>query len=418
MSMAVCSNVTRKLLRHAQPAAQPRRARACAGPAPRGPAPLRAVAGPDTDVSDMAVPHAEGESEAYDAAEVDPAAAMEAEARLLTPADLKALEAKYAFDEAADIDTQELYEEFDKLLGTQASAFEVGDRVKGVCYKVEPRGAFVDIGAKAPAYLPLQEVAVNKPAKATDAVKAGDEHEFMVVQGADRDGMMVISIRKIEFEKLWATFRDLMAKDETVVGEVCQVNRGGSLVMVQGLRGFVPMSHMTPQYRAEEAIGEEVPLKFLEVDEERGRLVMSNRRAVVEQAKSAFAVGDVVEGIVSSVKPYGAFVDLGSTNGLLHISQISHDRINAVEDVLQPGDKLKVMVLSQDKDRGRISLSTKKLEPSPGDMLRDKAIVYDKADEMAATFKERIALAEEAARAEEDRLRAAAGAPEEPAAES
>jgi len=363
------------------------------------------------------VPNAEGDdSGEYDASAVDPLAAMEAEARLLTPADLKALEAKYAYSGDEGIDTQALYDEFDKLLGTQASSFDVGDRVKGVCYKVEARGAFVDIGAKAPAYLPLQEVAVNKPAKASDVVKAGDEHEFMVVQGADRDGMMVISIRKIEFERLWGTFRELMAKDETVVGEVCQVNRGGSLVVVQGLRGFVPMSHMSPQYRAEEAIGEEVPLKFLEVDEERGRLVMSNRRAVMEQAKSAFAVGDVVEGVVGSVKPYGAFVDLGSTNGLLHISQISHDRIAAVEDVLKVGDKVKVMVLSQDKDRGRISLSTKKLEPSPGDMIRDPQVVYDKADEMAATFKERIALAEEAARAEEDRLRAAAGAPPEEAA--
>jgi len=366
----------------------------------------------DVDYDESMVPNAEGEAEGYDAAEVDPVAALEAEAKMMNRADLDALQAKYALTDD-DVDVSSLYEEFDKLLGSQELRFAVGDRVSGVCYKVEGRGAFVDVGAKAPAYLPLQEVAVNKPAKASDVLKAGDECEFMVIQAPDRDGMMVISIRKIEFERLWATFRDLMAKDETVTGEIVQQNRGGSLVMVQGLRGFVPMSHMSPAFRDEAAIGTEIPMKFLEVDEERGRLVMSNRRAAVEERQSAFMVGDVVEGIVASVKAYGAFVDLGATNGLLHISQISHDRITSVEDVVKPGDKLKVMVLSQDKDRGRISLSTKKLEPTPGDMIRNPALVYEKADEMAATFKERIALAEEAARAEEERLRAASGAPQE-----
>jgi len=131
---------------------------------------------------------------------------------------------------------------------------------------------------------------------------------------------------------------------------------------------------------------------------------MSNKRATADKQLDSFQVGDVVVGTVQAVKPYGAFVDIGGMNGLLHISQISHERITAVENVLNLGDQLKVMILSQDRERGRVSLSTRKLEPTPGDMLRDPQLVFEKADEMAATFRERVAAAEAAARAEEAAL--------------
>jgi len=117
-------------------------------------------------------------------------------------------------------------------------------------------------------------------------------------------------------------------------------------------------------------------------------------------------VGDVVEGTIQSVTPYGAFINLGSVNGLLHISQISHAVVNNVESVLTVGEKIKVMVMTKEMQngRGRIALSTRKLEPTPGDMLRDPALVYEKADEIAATFRERVKAAEAAAKEEELRM--------------
>jgi small subunit ribosomal protein S1 len=151
----------------------------------------------------------------------------------------------------------------------------------------------------------------------------------------------------------------------------------------------------------EDLVGQSVPVKFLEVDEEKNRLVMSNRLATDVISGEGLGVGDVVTGIVQAVKPYGAFVDVGGVSGLLHISQISHDRIVAVENVLAPGDELKVLILSKDAERSRLSLSTKKLEPSPGDMLRNPALVFEKADEMGRLFRERVAAAEAAAQAEE-----------------
>jgi small subunit ribosomal protein S1 len=194
----------------------------------------------------------------------------------------------------------------------------------------------------------------------------------------------------------------MQAADEAVSAEVLSVNRGGLLVEVEHLRGFVPQSHIairTPN--REDLIGQKVPVKFLEVDEDKNRLVMSNRLATDVVSGEGLGVGDVCKGIVQAVKPYGAFVDVGGVSGLLHISQISHDRIVAVENVLSPGDELKVLILSKDAERSRLSLSTKKLEPSPGDMLRNPALVFEKAEEMGRVFRERVAAAEAAAQAEE-----------------
>ena len=177
-------------------------------------------------------------------------------------------------------------------------------------------------------------------------------------------------------------------------------NRGGILVEVESLRGFIPQSHLAPRLALgdrDELIGQTLPVKFIEVDEEKNRLVASHRLATDLVSGEGLDVGDVINGIVQAVKPYGAFVDVGGQSGLLHISQISHERIVAVENVLSPGDELKVLILSKDKERGRLSLSTKKLEPNHGDMLRNPSLVYEKAEEMGKLFRERVAAAEAAA---------------------
>lgn len=226
--------------------------------------------------------------------------------------------------------------------------------------------------------------------------------EFVVVRGerSERSGELTLSLKRIEQAIAWQRLRQCMDEDVSIKSTIVAVNRGGVLADIENIRGFCPGSQLGSRVSTfEELIGKEMDFKITEVDEEKGRLMLSNKRAAASDAGSAFKVGDVVKGTVMSVKPYGAFIDLGSgASGLLHISQISHDRILNVEKVLAEGDKIKVMVLSQDKERGRIALCTKKLEPTPGDMLRDPALVYEKAEEMAALFKERVAAAEAAAR--------------------
>jgi small subunit ribosomal protein S1 len=137
-------------------------------------------------------------------------------------------------------------------------------------------------------------------------------------------------------------------------------------------------------------VGEDLPLKFLEVDEERNRLVLSHRRALVERKMNGLQVGEVVLGTVRGLKPYGAFIDIGGVSGLLHISEISHDHIDTPHSVLNVNDEIKVMIIDLDAERGRISLSTKQLEPEPGDMVKNPDLVFEKAEEMAAKYREQL----------------------------
>eukprot|EP00850_Spirogloea_muscicola_P020139 SM000208S06309 [mRNA] locus=s208:65115:66894:- [translate_table: standard] len=246
-------------------------------------------------------------------------------------------------------------------------------------FRSDHTGALIDIGAKAPAFLPLAEACIHRVKSVEDVGLApGAAEEFVIVRDDDDRGRMILSLKKLQYDLAWERCRQLQADDISVRGKVLSINRGGMLVQCEGLRGFVPMSHVALRTPREELMEREIPLKFLEVDEERTRLVLSNRRAMAENQLQTFNVGDVVVGTVQAVKPYGAFIDIGGINGLLHISQISADRITDVGTVLSEGDQLKVMILSQDRDRGRISLSTKKLEPTPGDMLRNPALVYEK----------------------------------------
>jgi len=131
-------------------------------------------------------------------------------------------------------------------------------------------------------------------------------------------------------------------------------------------------------------------IKFLDVDKEGNRLVVSHRKAVVDAQINDLKVGAVVKGMVMAVKPYGAFVDVGGMSGLLHISQISCDHITDISSVLPVGTEIKCMVISQDTSKGRVALSTKTLEAEPGDMLKNQANVFENAEETAAKYQERI----------------------------
>jgi small subunit ribosomal protein S1 len=178
----------------------------------------------------------------------------------------------------------------------------------------------------------------------------------------------------------------MQEKDAVLEAEVVAVNRGGAICLVEGLRAFLPGSHLAGQLPTEDLVGQKLKLKFLEVNQENNKLVVSNRKAIVEQQMADLSRGDLVTGIVKALKPYGAFVEVGGMSGLLHISQISYDRIDDLEKVLQPGMQVKCMIIDHDKVNGRIALSTKTLEPNSGDMVRDPQMVFDMAEETAAKY--------------------------------
>ncbi|CAL9136692.1 unnamed protein product [Musa textilis] len=277
---------------------------------------------------------------------------------------------------------------------------EIGTKVKGAVFMTDMNGALVDITAKSSAYLPVQEACIHKIKYVSEAgIYPGLVEEFVIIGEHNADDSLILSLRSIQYDLAWERCRQLQAEDVIVKGKVVGGNKGGVVAIVEGLRGFVPFSQISAKSAAEELIDKELPLKFVEVDEEQSRLVLSNRKAMAD-SQAQLGIGSVVLGTVQSLKPYGAFVDIGGINGLLHVSQISHDRVSDISTVLQPGDTLKVMILSHDRERGRVSLSTKKLEPTPGDMIRNPKLVFEKADEMAQIFRQRIAQAEAMARAD------------------
>ncbi|KAF5452213.1 hypothetical protein F2P56_027240 [Juglans regia] len=291
-------------------------------------------------------------------------------------------------------------EDFQTALDKYDYNSELGTKVKGTVFSIDKNGALVDITAKSSAYLPVQEACIYKIKNVEEVgIIPGLKEEFVIIGENDADDSLILSLRTIQYGLAWERCRQLQAEDVVLKGKVVGANKGGIVAMVEALRGFVPFSQISSKSPAEELLGKELPLKFVEVDEEQSRLVLSNRKAMAD-SQAQLGIGSVVIGTVQSLKPYGAFIDIGGINGLLHVSQISHDRVSDIATVLQPGDTLKVMILSHDRERGRVSLSTKKLEPTPGDMIRNPKLVFEKAEEMAQTFRQRIAQAEAMARAD------------------
>ncbi|WP_414530034.1 30S ribosomal protein S1 [Nodularia chucula] len=282
------------------------------------------------------------------------------------------------------------HEDFAALLDKYDYHFSPGDIVPGTVFSIEPRGALIDIGAKTAAYIPIQEMSINRVDAPEEVLQSNETREFFILTDENEDGQLTLSIRRIEYMRAWERVRQLQAEDATVRSGVFATNRGGALVRIEGLRGFIPGSHISTRKPKEDLVGEELPLKFLEVDEERNRLVLSHRRALVERKMNRLEVGEVVIGTVRGIKPYGAFIDIGGVSGLLHISEISHEHIDTPHSVFNVNDEVKVMIIDLDAERGRISLSTKQLEPEPGDMIKNRDLVYDKAEEMAAKYREQM----------------------------
>lgn len=284
------------------------------------------------------------------------------------------------------------YDDFAKAVAETDYSFNRNDIVPGVCVEYDKGGCIVDIGAKASAFLPEAEAALVQDSSSTieTLVNLDEELDFQIISEEDENGQLLVSIRRIQYRKAWDTVLAMQEEDDVFEAEVVAVNKGGAICSVLGLRAFLPGSHITGMMPTEDMIGTKMLLKFLEVNQEASKLVVSNRKAMVEKQMSDLSRGDIVEGMVTALKPYGAFVEVGGMSGLLHISQISYDRIEDLEKVLEPGMAIKCMIIDHDKVNGRIALSTKTLEPEPGDMLKDPSTVFEKAEETAQKYHERM----------------------------
>ena len=260
--------------------------------------------------------------------------------------------------------------DFEELLKQYDYKFQKGDLVKGVVCGYDSAGAMIDIGAKTTALVPEREV-VEKGENIEQKLEKGKEYEFLIVREEDEDGRFLLSRKKVDLAYAWQELEKAKAADETILGTVAGVVRGGLLIDVSGVRGFVPSSQLRSK-EGELEVGNKIELKILTLDAQQNNFILSNKKvyddSAVEARKSVFSQiepGQVVKGDVVRITDFGAFIDLGGIDGLLPLSQLSWRWIDHPTDILKVGDKIDVEVIAVDHDKQRVSLSLKNLEPDP-----------------------------------------------------
>jgi small subunit ribosomal protein S1 len=272
-------------------------------------------------------------------------------------------------------------DDFAKALEQHNYEFQKGQVVRGKVFEYDSNGAYVDIGGKSSAFLPIEEAALRTVTDLSEVVPLEEERDFLIIREQDADGQVTLSLRQLQIQQAWEDLIELQETGKVLQVRVSGANKGGVTVDVQGMRGFIPRSHLVERDNLESLIGQSLSVNFLEVDREREKLVLSQRMATQSNAFKDLQIGQLVEGKVSSIKPFGVFVDLEGVSGLLHIKQVSQKYIDNLGKVFAPGQPLKAIVVDLDESRGRISLSTRVLENYPGEMVDKMADVMDTAEE-------------------------------------
>ncbi len=288
-----------------------------------------------------------------------------------------------------------------------------GDVVEGVVMRSDPDGVLLNIGHKAEGIVPPGEMR-SLGAEGVKRLNVGDEIVATVVRGETAEGSVILSIDRAAGEKGWRALERALETDERVAGKILGFNRGGAIVETQGVQGFVPMSQLvsvsrdsvreaiaaqdqtadegaeSPQTDSLEShsdVGKDLELKVLEVNRGRNRAILSERQAIQEDREQKKArliqelsVGEVRHGTVTGLSSFGAFVDLGGADGLIHISELSWNTISSPEEVLTVGQEVDVYVLRVDHENRKIGLSLKRLQQEPWETVNERYQVGDLVD--------------------------------------
>lgn len=270
---------------------------------------------------------------------------------------------------------------------------ETGEVLTGVVMDKHENEILVDLGLKREAVVPDQDLE-RLSQEEIDAIQEGEDIEVYVMPKEDIEGRRLVSVNMALMQKDWERAEELMETSDIVEAEIINYNKGGALVPFGRLRGFVPASQLTSlssrgeggsyQERLASLVGEKVKLKVIEVNPRRRRLIFSERAAVrewrqeqKEKLLDELEPGDVRKGVVTNLQPFGAFVDLGGADGLIHVSELAWHRVKHPRDVLDVGEEVEVYILNVDEDRERIGLSLKRLQPDPWTQVESKYSVGD-----------------------------------------
>jgi small subunit ribosomal protein S1 len=269
-----------------------------------------------------------------------------------------------------DIGTEE---DFIKAVDSTIKNFDDGDLVEGTVVRIDRDEVLLDIGYKTEGVIPSRELSIKKDVDPDDVVKVGDSVEALVITKEDKDGRLILSKKRAQYERAWGDVEKIKEADGVVEGTVIEAVKGGLIVDI-GLRGFLPASLVEMRRVRDLApyIGQKIQAKILELDKNRNNVVLSRRQYLEETQSevretflSQLKKGQIREGTISSIVNFGAFVDLGGVDGLIHVSELSWKHIDHPSEVVKVGDKVTVEVLDVDLDRERISLSLKATQEDP-----------------------------------------------------
>ena len=271
-------------------------------------------------------------------------------------------------------------DDFAKALEEHDYGFKRGDVVQGKVYNYETDGAYVDIGGKSLAYVPINEVSLKSSGDWSEVLPLNEELDFLIIREQDADGQVMLSRRQLEIKKMWDELAEVQESGKSLQVRVSGVNKGGVTVDFRGMRGFIPRSHLNEREDLNSLIGKSVTASIIEADRDRNKLVFSQREATRAESFSQLELGQLVDGKVASIKPFGVFVDLEGITGLLHIKQVSQTSIESLEKLFEIGQPIKAMVVNLDEGKGRVSLSTKVLENYAGEMIEKMSEVMETAE--------------------------------------
>ena len=274
-------------------------------------------------------------------------------------------------------------DDFAKALEQQDFQFQKGQVIRGKVFQHENDGAYVDIGGKSAAFLPINEVSLKSVTNLAELLPLQEDQEFVIIREQDADGQVTLSRRQLEINQIWERLTQMQESSQSLQVRVTGVNKGGVTVNAQGLRGFIPRSHLVESNDLEALKGQTLSATFLEIDRSNNKLVLSNRLATRSASFSQLEPGQLVEGKITGIKPFGAFVDLDGVSGLLHIKQISQKYIESLPSLFQVGQEIKAVIVDLDEGKGRISLSTRVLESYPGEMIEKMNEVMENAEARA-----------------------------------
>ncbi|WP_438949368.1 S1 RNA-binding domain-containing protein [Prochlorococcus sp.] len=297
-------------------------------------------------------------------------------------------------DEDEDFIIERKLDEFDfdesaflEALNENEPIGSTGETIKGKVIALESDGLYIDIGGKAPGFMPKKECGLGVITNFKEKFTIGLEMEVLVIKEQNADGMVTVSARALILRQSWEKVASSAKNGELIQVTINGFNRGGLTCDVDGLRGFIPRSQLENGQDYQSLVSKNLKVAFLEVNPETRKLVLSEKKALLVSKFADLKLGQLIEGEILAIKPYGFFVDLGGASGLLHQSSITNGSIRNLREIFVEGEVIKALITEIDLERGRIGLNTALLENTPGELIIDKEKVMIEASERSLKTK-------------------------------